>query len=288
MRRSALLAGAAACFLVTAGCLGVFGDESTQTAPAASPPPDSSSTERASPTGTRTVTPTRAAMSLPAEMGDSAVNSPGEFADTHRATLGNASFTARYSYVRRVDGAVTTRTHGIVRYDGAGTVYLNSTTRDPLSGGFRRVETWSNGSVARRAVTTSDGRVTEEADPEGSLLTFAGRVDIYLRAFETGVTGYSRLAGEPVVRLSGSEFNREGSGDLTAELAFRFGIGDVDDGRLSAVLESDALRRYRVEIVDRRPSNTITVAETLTITRPGPTTIQRPEWVTPGNRSRPG
>lgn len=293
MPRSSLLAGALVCLLVTAGCLGAFGGESTPpgTTPdapipgseTALPPSSGSPTSTPSAAGSPTATPTRVAMALPVDPKDTGVGSPGQFAEAHRATLRNTSFTARYSYVESVVGEAEIRTSGILHYDGTDTVYYNYTTRRPGRDTVRRVAVWSNGTAARRAVTTPDGTVVEDMEPVDDVRTFAGRVNVYLRAFGIHVTGYSRLGEESMVRIFGGQFDLADERDTVEGLAFRLGYDRLSDGSLSAVVTDDALRRYRVEL---NPTSEVTVVEELEIMRLGTTEVRRPGWARPANETR--
>jgi len=289
MHRSRLLAGTLACLLVTAGCLGVLGGESTSS-PAESTisSPARTATQPSPLPETPTASPTRDAIPFPRRANRTWTESPGRFAATHDATLRNTSFSARYSLVRDRGGTVETRVVGIVRYDGDDTVYYNYTTDDPDSADLRRIVLWSNGTAARRAVTTPDGTVVEEARPVVDVRTFARQVNVYLRAFETSLTGYSQMGDEPVVRITSSTLDRADERSTVSGLAFQLDLEGIEGGTFSAVVEDDTLREYRVELVDRRPTDVITVSETLTITELGTTTVRRPDWVVGRNESQSG
>ncbi|MFB6296472.1 MAG: hypothetical protein ABEH66_06505 [Halobacteriales archaeon] len=297
-------AAALACLLVTAGCLGVLGS-GTEPAPTASPaaslspgetstvPPGETSTvpPGEAPSPTPTVTPTRAAIGLPPGIGESDPRSTERIAARHGATLRNTSFTLRYSQVRIERGEVDVRIVGTVQYDGNGTIYSNYTAVDPDSSVRRSIEVWSNGTTARRAVTSTNGTFVRSRPPLERPRTFADRIESYLDAFDVGVSGYSRLGDESVVRVSGTGLDRSGNGSPSKQLVDQFwmlGLDEVNGGSVSMELEEGVFRRYRVEVVDSGNDRPMTLRETAAFSNLGTTTVRRPAWVTGRNESQGG
>lgn len=123
--------------------------------------------------------------------------------------------------------------------------------------------------------------------PVADVRTFANRVKAYFSAFETRVTGYSRLGGETTRRVSGHEFDRSGESDTVEGLAFWLGYEDINDGRLVATVTADLLRRYRVEL---NPTSAITVVEEVRVTDLGSTRVPPPGSAlgTAGNQNASG
>jgi len=293
MDRPSTLAGALVCLLVTAGCLGVLGGGSTP-GPGVSTPgvlnPTTTSVQgpsagpaAASTAGTPTVSPTRAAISLPSGMSEARSGPPKQLVVTHDATLQNTSFTARYTYVTSVSGATQSRTLGILQYDGDEAVYYNFTTWRPGSDDVRRIVVWSNGSTARHAITSGNETVVEDSRPRESVRTYAGRLSVYLRAFETEATGYSRFGDDRTVRISGLGFDRTGERDAVKSLAFRLGYNRLSGGTFSAAVTRGVIGHYRVEL---NPTSAITIIEELEITRLGSTTVRRPDLTAATNGTR--
>jgi len=292
--RSRLLPVALACLFFTAGCLGFPGGGTPTTpdagpaspalSPTASPPPGGDSAATATPSST----PVPA--ELPSNVLDSGVGSPRRVADTHDATLRNTSFTVQFSRVRIVDGEVDVRLSGVVRYDGAGTVYSNITRAvfDTGSASRQRFERWSNGTVGRRAIVTANGTAIEDAEPIADVPTYADRVAIYLRSFRTSVAGWSRLGGTLITRASGvrllppSATDRRSVGDF----GFTLGFEEIESGELSVDVTERAVRRYVVRLVGRSSFSSVVWEEELRFTRLGVTTVDRPTWVAAANESR--
>lgn len=223
----------------------------------------------------------------PFEVSARGISSPRRFADMHVATLSNTSFTIRYSQVRIRNGILLSRTVGVVRHDGNGTVYYNYTTTDPDGATRRQVAVWSNETTARRKVVTENGTRVEWRPPVTDARTFAPRIEAFLEAFDTSVTGYSRLGGEPTVRVSADALDysddRTAGDELAAQL---FLVSAVEDGEFSAIRSGGMLRRYRVAIAGRGIDESLLLRERVAFANLGATTVRRPAWVTVTNASR--
>jgi hypothetical protein len=291
--------------LVTAGCLGLLGDATTPdptatesssaptvatepstTSPTASPP----STETP-PAGT-TASPTPAAIVRSSEVNEAGIGSAERVADAHHARLRNTSFTVRHASHRTRNGTITYRVSGTIRYGDDGTTHYNYTAVDVNAGTTVRehVEVWSNGTTARRAITTENGTVVEEIPPIETPPTFADQVEIYFRSFPARMTGYSRFGGESVVRLAADGLDlASGREQYTVEDRARWiGITELHGGQFSADLAGDAVRRYHLRLSGHGPNGSISMTRELVFTRVGSTTIHRPAWVTAGNATRSG
>ncbi|MFB6295240.1 MAG: hypothetical protein ABEH66_00140 [Halobacteriales archaeon] len=292
MDRSQFCLAALACLLLTGGCLGFLG-EGAQTTPDVGPVSPAPSTmlspaQTDDSTATATPSPTPAAATLSPNLSASGFGSAEGVARTHRATLRNTSFTVRFSRVRTVDGEIERRFSGVVRYDGAGTVYANITRvffdTDPVT--RRRIEEWSNGTTARRAVVTPNGTTIEEATRTTGAPTYADRIVVYLRSFRMSVTGWSRL-GRTLTTRGSSVRLTPSPGELTVDdLAARLGFWEIRDGAFSMEVTGGAVRRYRARLVGHFSYEPVVWTEEFRFTRVGTTTVERPAWVTGTNGSR--
>lgn len=301
MSRSSLLVIALTGLLVTAGCMGLLGDGSTPdptstgpTVPTASSTAfPSASTQPTEPPSTRApVSPTPAAIPGSSEVKGGGIGSPEHVADAHHVRLRNTSFTVRYASHQIRNGRITSRMSGTIRYGGDGITYYNYTTVDVNHGRVDRkhVEAWSSRTTALRAITTENGTVIEQIAPTDTPPTFADQVELYVRSFGMRMTGYSQFSGEPVVHISADSLDFTDSRDsFTIEDHARWiGITELIGGRFSADLAGNVVRRYRVRLVGRGSTGSISTTREIRFTRVGETTVHRPAWVTRGNTTESG
>lgn len=291
MFRSTLCAVALIGLLATAGCLGFLG-AGTEPTPTTTPPPTPTPTGPTSPAETVSGTASRTpdGTGPPPAVGTDGFASAERIANAHDAALRNTSFTIRHREVRIRNGTVVHREVGTLRHDGDGAVYYNYTTVDNESATASHVRRWRNGTTGRRKITTRNGTVVESVGPILGAPTFANGIEIYLQSFRTRVTGYSRLGGEPTVRVSATELARSGSADASPirVLAFRLGFRDISGGRFSADVADGVVRRYRVRLVGRTGNELERRIIHVAFTKVGTTTVPRPAWATATNASRGG
>jgi hypothetical protein len=283
MGRSPLAVAALVFLLVTAGCFGFFGEGET-------PDPATSVAPTETGTPTPTASPTPAAIPRPTTESGAVIGSPEEIARSHEATLRNTSFRIRYVSRRVENGTTESRTIGTIRYDGDGVAFYNYTVVDVNPGGIVRehVEVWSNGTRARRAIMTENGTVVETASPLRSPPTFADEVELYLRSFRIGMTGYSRFRGDRLVRITGAGLVNSREQYTVEDRVLLLGFVTVESGRFTADIADGAVRRYRIHLSGRERTASVSFTEELTFTGLGTTTVDRPAWVTSGNATRSG
>jgi len=290
MRRSPLRVVALACLLVTSGCLGVLGGATTT--PTDADPRQQAVSPTLSPMDSPSPTATPPGIGLPEGVNATGIDSPERIAAAHNASLWNTSFTIRYVGRRTTRTLVERRTVGVIRYDGDGTVSYNYTTiesgRETLS--RRHTQGWSNESTAYRRIETDNGTTVTEIDPLSLPPTFADRIELFFRSFETDVTGYSRLGGEPVVRVSAPELSSPRSSGITPleGQALQLGFSRIRSGSFSADLADGVVRRYRVRIIGFGRAERRSLTDELVFTGIGTTTVDRPEWIGVANDSQAG
>lgn len=215
----------------------------------------------------------------PPGLSDEGVTDPLAFADAHRGTLWNTSYTVTATYtVQRPNGTIVSHTLTTTRVGPGGSPYYavssasrSNESRAPGLTGYD-IAVWANETVAVTARDTGDGEVVYRqtrrdrapfrVDRQWELLYSAvGTTDTaILQRFERGETTLFRVAST----------GRTGSESASLQRS-RYGFVAVVDAE--GVVRSFQ-QRYRTTFRDR-PA---VVSRTVQVTAIGNTTVERPDW----------